>query len=252
MRPDQAQQLLKQLRNDYIAELPGFCDELENLVLSLDNLPGKECFEELYRRTHSMKGSAGTHGLSVISSICHEFEEQLSKLGNLAEVELDSLLVYIDLVRQAVAIAETGNEEFSKVEKRLQFIRDASLHNLSPVLLVESSDYVRLLCRQALEHLPIELSMASDGLEALGQLLRSKYALVITAKEAKTLNGMALISAVQASESKNRHIWSILLTSSSNLKLGDCTRPDYVINRDAKFGENLARAVKEILRQLNG
>lgn len=253
MDADQAQKLLEQIRNSYLAEMPGKCDDIENLILSLTS-NFSESYAEVYRLVHSMKGSAGTHGLAMVSAICHELEDQLAKLGQSGEqvsgAEINIMLRLVDLVRRARGIAQKNTPDFSEAERELEAIRKESLHDEYPVLLVESSGYVKLMCQQALSGLPLQLTIEEDGLLALQRLLSKRFACVITANETKTLNGIAMISAIRHSESRNKHIKTILLTSRQDLRDGKHLQLDYVINRNETLGDNLVHAVKDILAGL--
>ncbi len=253
MDADQAQKLLEQIRESYLVEMPGKCDEIENLVLSLSSRFA-ESYSEVYRLVHSMKGSAGTHGLNMVSAICHELEDLLAKLDQATEEVSDSeiniMLRLIDLVRRARGIALKQAPDFSEAERELEAIRKESLHDQYPVLLVESSGYVRMMCQDALASLPIQLTIEEDGLLALQRLLSKRFACVISANETKILNGVAVISAIRASESRNKHIKTILLTSREDLRDGKHLQLDYVVNRNSSLSDQLVHAVKDILAGL--
>ena len=252
MDADQAKKLLEQIRDSYLLEMPSKCDEIENLVLSLSSHFG-ENYNELYRLVHSMKGSAGTHGLAMVSAICHELEDHLAKLNDdqtVESAEINVMLRLVDLVRRARGIALKDTADYSEAERELEKIRRESLNDLYPVLLIEASGYVRMLCQEALANLPVELTIEEDGIQALQRLLSKRFACVIVANEVKTLNGIAVISAVRASESINKHIKTILLTSREQLRDGKHLVLDYVIKRNASLGDNLALAVKDVLAVL--
>ncbi len=249
MDADQAKKLLEQIRDSYLLEMQGKCDDIESLVLSLNNA-FSENYAELYRLVHSMKGSAGTHGLAMVSAICHELEDQLAKLNDsqvVGSAEINVMLRLVDLIRRARGIALKDKADYSDAERELEAIRRESLNDLYPVLLIESSGYVRMLCQEALAKLPVELTIEEDGIQALQRLLRKRFACVIAANEVKTLNGIAVISAVRASESRNRYIKTILLTSRDQLRDGKHLNLDYVIKRNASLGDNLVQAVRDVL-----
>ena len=253
MDPVQAQKLLQQIRDGYLAEMPAKCDEIENLVLAMSS-SSDESYAELYRLVHSMKGSAGTHGLTVVSAICHELEDQLAKLsregGGISETEVNILLRLVDLVRRARAIALKNKPDFSETEKELENIRKETLQDQLPALLVESSGYVKLMCQEALSDLPVQLTVEEDGLLALQRMLQQRFAFVISAYETRTLNGVAVIRAIRASESINKNIKTILITSRQDLRDGHHSELDYVLNRNAELGDNLNHAVRNILSEL--
>ncbi len=253
MDADQAQKMLEQIRNSYLVEMPVKCDDIENLILSLTS-NFSDSYAEVYRLVHSMKGSAGTHGLAMVSAICHELEDNLAKLDESGKdvngTEINIMLRLVDLVRRARGIALKNTSDFSETERELEAIRKESLQDEYPVLLVESSGYVKLMCQQALSSLPVQLTIEEDGLLALQRLLNKRFACVITANETKTLNGIAMISAIRNSESRNKNIKTILLTSREDLRDGKHLQVDYVINRNASLSDNLVHAFNDILANL--
>lgn len=250
MESSQAQKLLKQLRDDYVNELPSQCDEIENIILSLAG-SFREQYEELYRRVHSMKGSAGVHGLMIVTSICHNFEERLNVLemagGDVAKSDIDLFLRHVDLVRSAQAIAANEGSDFSQIEEELQQLRKQGLQDQFPVMLVEASGYVKLLCQESLRELPVQFTVESDGLAALSLLLKNKYSLLITAREVETLNGLALINAVRTSDCINKHIPVVMLTSSHSLPANQAIKPDYIVSRNTELADSLPKIVQEIV-----
>jgi len=253
MDADQAKKLLEQIRDSYLVEMPAKCDDIENLVLCLKR-DFSASYSELYGLVHSMKGSAGTHGLAMVSAICHELEDQLTKLNSdqtVASAEINIMLRLVDLIRRARGVALKDTADYSEAERELDAIRNESLNDLYPVLLIESSGYVRMLCKEALAGLPVELTIEEDGVQALQRLLNKRFACVIAANEIKTLNGIAVISAIRASESRNKHIKTILLTSREQLRDGKQLQLDYVIKRNSSLGDNLVHAVKDILAGLH-
>jgi chemotaxis protein histidine kinase CheA len=77
---DAFQALLASMREAFLDELPERCGHFDALILSLETSPDdREAFNELYRGVHSLKGSGGTHGLSIITTICHQLENLLSE-----------------------------------------------------------------------------------------------------------------------------------------------------------------------------
>ncbi|VAW94061.1 hypothetical protein MNBD_GAMMA20-1362, partial [hydrothermal vent metagenome] len=98
---DKTQQILRQLRDNFLEELPERCDAIEDSILSLGNGADDEHFQRLYREVHSLKGSAGTHGIPAISTICHQLEDSLTTAQETITHEperIDLYLRYLDLI----------------------------------------------------------------------------------------------------------------------------------------------------------
>ena len=73
--------MLEDLRVGFITELPTRLEEMEQLMLDLENSSSfTEDYQDLYRHLHNIKGSAGTHGFHIISSICHVFEDKVVEI----------------------------------------------------------------------------------------------------------------------------------------------------------------------------
>lgn len=98
-RKNHIENLLNEICNTYLAELPPRLDEIENIILDFTRLESlEESYQNLYRKVHSIKGSAGTHAFHILTTICHDFEDQLSqhenKLSGISKTEIDSWLKY--------------------------------------------------------------------------------------------------------------------------------------------------------------
>lgn len=161
--------MLQQLRSVYLAELPECCEQIEHLVLGFAASGGTVlAYEVIYRRVHSLKGSAGTHGVPFLSTVCHQFEDFLTQTGESGlKRESDLCLQYIDLLKRGAEFAR-ANRNTGALETVLQALRSGFLRNRQPVLLVDSSGVQAGLCQSALESLPVQLTILDDGIEALG------------------------------------------------------------------------------------
>lgn len=248
-----ARQMLQQLRANYLAELPDRIDELEQLVLNL-NRPEDfaQQYDELYRKIHSLKGSAGTYGLQIISSISHQLEDSLVCIANdSSKVDdnfLDRCLAFFDLIRSAINGAVQGRTSFPEVESALAAMCADVTGKRLTALLVEPSRVNSSLYLGMLKDLPVQFSVVDSGYAALGLLLHGHFDLLITGYETPLLNGVALIAALRLNQGINHDISAILLTSSNNLQIPPAAQPMTIINRDANICTGLFREVQGSLR----
>jgi len=244
-----AERLLAQLRESYLQDLPNHCGEIENLVLSFDRKDPETVFDEIFRHVHSIKGSAGTHGLHLISGICHHFEDHLKTLdGRFEKIDgrfINVCLAYIDCIRTAVSLFEKGGETLP-LENELEQLRKRFLKNNLAGLLVSSSNYITMLCQQTMGDLPVKLTTVDDGFAALERLLQQKYDFIITDKELKQLNGVALTLAVRASDSVNRDTNIIMLTSKMSIDFPAGLAPDEILPKNTGLSHALVDAVGKI------
>lgn len=124
---NQLRVVLRKMQDDYVAKLPQMLDIMAGLAMDLrtsdDYVNG---FENLYRAVHSLKGTAGTYGVSIISSICHPFEDYLTTIHEEAALYGDrhvaTCLSFIDLLRRTSTLLASGRESFPDIEAELATI----------------------------------------------------------------------------------------------------------------------------------
>lgn len=249
------QQLLSQLRASFVEELPNRLDTLDNLLLAMEKSGAiDDSYHELFRHVHSLKGSGGTHGLHIITSICHQLEDILSANAStgtaLTGDFIDACLAYVDLLRMAVEDIRQGKREFSGVEQRLNELRAKVFAKRRSILLVDNSKLSTAIYTQMLKQFPVRTVTMNDSHQALMRLLTEPFDLLITANELPLLSGSALIGAMRLSSSANRQMKAILITSNPEIVRHQKrhTDPDYIITKDAQLAVNLQEAVGKAMQ----
>lgn len=233
---DQVQILLQQLRQNYLAEMPERLENLENLILSMER--GGYCqetYNDLYRQVHSLKGSGGTYGMQVLTSICHPFEDYLSTIHSKSDVSAQGFaniaLGYVDLMRQVSSRLEHKPDAELDIDLPLDQLRQRAFAPRYSALLVENSTTVIKLIGRVLQAHSVRAVVQDDGYQALGRALAEKFDLLITAQEIKQVNGIALITAVKLTQGLNQHMKTILLMANPALP-NLAHQPDYVLAKD--------------------
>lgn len=253
--PTDIQAMLRQLRASYVGELGEKLDEIESALLSLEDAERfPQSFEDSYRRVHSLKGSAGTYGIPIISKICHQLEEFMnsgaSASNQFTRQVMDNCLAHVDLMRRAQEMVSRGAEHFQDIEEQLESLRSFLLGNRYSVLVVETSKVNIRLCTEIMNGYPLHVTVMDNGVHALERLLHERYHILVTGYEVKMLNGLALVAAVRLSNRNNQNIKAILLSSQKHRLFRRDTDPDYMIPRDARFPQNLSTAIQTCLTQL--
>lgn len=242
---DSFQQMLLQLRNTFLEEIPEKLDRLDQLLVAMEKAGvDSDSFNEFYRIVHSLKGSGGTFGLHIVTTICHQLEDLLNTTdgGTKYTPQLIAIsLKYVDLLRMALEQIHAGNTSFPQIEERLDGLRKQLAKKQFTVLIVDNSKLLTQIYLQALAELPVRPVMMSDGFVALRRLLTEPFDLLITTNEIPVLNGISLIGALKLSSNKNHNIKAILVTSNKKIAayLNRATDPDYIIVKDAKLAQNL-------------
>lgn len=123
----QIQEVLQKMQLTYIENLPRQLDNMEALILQLKKGEDfQSSYETLYRAIHSLKGTAGTYGVQIISTICHPFEDYLK--ANLeggsgaSDQQINTCLDFTGLMRNTVKLVASGRESFPEIEASLAAI----------------------------------------------------------------------------------------------------------------------------------
>lgn len=245
------QQVLMELKRSYLAEIPERCQHIEALVLRLKrnvDADYESVYQALYRQIHNIKGSAGTHGIEIISSICHQFEELINQMDGKPEKVNDHFinhcLAYIDLVRDAVEQEKQDGIDEEGITQRLQEIHKLIFPNSYRCMIVDSSKSRGELYKKALSVLPINVCVMDNGYYALRPLLKEKYNFLIVSKELPLLNGIALIQALRASGSLNRDIYCVLLSiDTDTIDSESRIAPDCILKKNTHLLDSLVDTI---------
>jgi len=238
--------LLAQMRADFLAELPERCDRMEENVLALEQKK-EGAFDELFRQVHSLKGSGGTFGLPVITTICHQFESFISEVApHFNQQAANFALNYLDLLRRSGKLAAPSSEVATTLEQDLEQLRSASMPKRASVLLVEPSAAMSKLFQGALASLPLRLVKEDRGMSALEQLLHEPFDLLLASRELPDLNATALVAALRESDCHNKDI-PVILISSNPAPISRHLGIRAMIRRDPQLVPNLARYTAEVL-----
>lgn len=240
--------LLKQLRDEFIAEFPERCDAIEESVLSFEQ--GREgAFDDIYRKVHSLKGSGSQFGFSLLTSICHQFESFLSSGHfNTEQLSMSFAFSYIDLLKRMVDVIGRENPSTHDIEADLEELRKSSMPGRATVLLIEPSPSRRKLCQGVLSQLNVRIVIQERGMSALELMLHEPFDLVVAARELPDLNTVAIVAAVRESNCRNRHV-PVILVSSNSTPVPSHLEISAVLARDAQFIPNLAKTAGDILLQ---
>jgi HPt (histidine-containing phosphotransfer) domain-containing protein len=250
---DAFQQMLLQLRNAFLEDMREKLDRLDQLLVAMEKTGvERSSFNEFYRIVHSLKGSGGTFGLHIVTTICHQLEDLLNTTGGGADytpalvgVSLD----YVDLLRMTLELVHAGHTDFPQVEERLSLLRKRLARRPFTVLVVDDSKLLSQIYLQALAELPVQLVIMNDGLVALRRVLTEPFDLLITTNEIPVLSGTALIGALKLSATRNHGIKTILVTSNRKIAgyVNRSTDSDHIIVKDAGLAQNLVDAAKRAL-----
>ena len=86
--------------------------DLDELRLTREGRSRRELVDRIFRRVHSVKGSAASGGLDIVSQIAHEFENLLDEVRSgrvLIDAELlDTCESATDALSESLSLAASG------------------------------------------------------------------------------------------------------------------------------------------------
>jgi chemotaxis protein histidine kinase CheA len=239
-----ASKMLQQLRTSYLNELPSRLNEIEQVMMALEKSGFvEETFNSLFRLVHSLKGSGGTYRLHEITNICHPLEDLLGEFPEKREhfnkVSIDTVLGYIDLLRDVVDDFSFNDECHIDIETRLQDLRRKTFPAMRSALIVERSSAIIGFLSECLKEQNMRVEVANDGYAALGRLLAEPFDYLITSMEVQRLNGAAIIAALRLAQGSNIRTKTILLTTNA-LSIPSAIKPSFIVLKDAQLHRRIS------------
>jgi chemotaxis protein histidine kinase CheA len=245
---DEFNTLLAEMQADFLDELPERCDRIEQGVMALERKEA-DAFNELYRQVHSLKGAGGMFGVPVITTICHQFETFVSEAHARFDQQASSTaLAYVDLLRKTAKPAGRDAAGVAAIEQALDRMRVSTLSGRLSVLLVEPSEAMRKLYNEVFADKPVQLVTLGRGLEALERMLHEPFDLLVASRELPDLNAIALMAAVRESDSRNKNI-PVILVSSNPAPVPPHLNVRATVRRDPKLVPTLSQHVLDVLAQ---
>ncbi|MDH5544202.1 MAG: Hpt domain-containing protein [Gammaproteobacteria bacterium] len=242
------------LKEHYLEALPGMLDELESSIVDMENSSNpRESYFSIYRQIHSMKGSGGTYGFPIISTVCHQFEDYLSTLeknSSFSRTEINNILAYADVLKltcDKIAAGDTSVHSLTFALDKLRF--NGKRPALKGLLIENSKINYELITRVLGEQMDINLSHCRDGLEALQRLTHEKFDFVITSREVSSLNGYAIIAATKLGSKVNQNIKAAVITSDDKPVPKSENFVDKTIHKDGELFKSITEFVKNITPQ---
>ena len=102
------EETLRRLRGEFVDNC---IDKLDSIDIAIDTFikdAGKkgENFSNFQREIHSIKGSAGTHGFSSVSTIAHRLEDYVESTSRLSSSKWLEVQKFVDAIREVIESRE--------------------------------------------------------------------------------------------------------------------------------------------------
>jgi CheY-like chemotaxis protein/HPt (histidine-containing phosphotransfer) domain-containing protein len=240
------QSALLRLKQDFIESSIEKLDAIDETIDNIYHDRGNrgEQFYQLQRDIHSIKGSAGTHGLHLLTLVAHRLEDYLEAAPRLSNEEWRSVQIYIDEMRDLVNKGIEPEENIrNSILLRLPHAQKTAIefsdqkNKKVTILIVMPAGVQRKLIGAELAACGFDLSFTDRPVEAIRLVIELKPDVVISNQEFRNMTGVELAHVLKAIKI-TRDIPFALLTS-SELKHEMLPLGSHIIHKDKNFTSDL-------------
>lgn len=223
MSHDKFRDILQGLRLNFLEIVVNHCQDLEVLIVQLQEADkSSPAFEEIFRIVHSLKGSGGTHGVQLVTKVCHYIEDVLvdPTIAQFQEATIDRLLAFVDILKAIPSNEPSRHGQVCpQLQTQLDALKETTLSSKITVVLLEPSRSLRLFLHDMLVEMGFQVIVLQSSLQALQRLIHDPVDLMILTYENADLNGAAIVSAIRANRSINEIVPAVILSSQPSLSL---------------------------------
>jgi HPt (histidine-containing phosphotransfer) domain-containing protein len=241
------EETLRRLRGEFVDNC---IDKLDSIDIALDtfiNDPGKkgEIYFNFQREIHSIKGSAGTHGFSSVSTIAHRLEDYVESTRRLSSSKWLEVQTFVDAIREIIESREELSAD--QADAVLNSLPTSALPTLETmqgkrvtVLLVMPLGVQRKLVGMELASIGFDVSFIDTPMLAIQVAFAIKPHAILSSQELSGFSGSELAAVFKAIKATSKIPFVILTSHEKDSMLRFGTADDvYVINKSEAFLKEL-------------
>lgn len=203
------EETLAALRDEFVFSASSMLDEMESHVSGVTQTGSgavslKTIRQPLMIQAHNLKGSGGSFGFPLITSVAHRLEDFLSELPDDTDTASAELLMpFFDTIRDTLDGRFT-DDQHAEVLKSLPTPRDVHHAQVSKidlqVLMVFPSRTLTEIIRRSFEGAGAAVSCTRFAVEGLGLAIKNKPDLLVLAGVLDGVSGLDIARAVISME----------------------------------------------------
>lgn len=203
------EETLAALREEFVFSASSMLDDMEGQVNQSLNNKSKEISLQAIRQplmiqAHNLKGSGGSFGFPLITSVAHRFEDFLSELPDATDASsVELLMPFFDTMRDSLD-GKFPDDQHADVLKGLPTPRDVHHAQVSKidlhVLMVFPSRTLTEIIRRSFEGAGAAVSCTRFAVEGLGLAIKNKPDLLVLAGVLDGVSGADIARAVISME----------------------------------------------------
>ena len=241
------EETLRRLHGEFINNCIDKLDGIDIVIDKFISEPGKkgDAFFNFQREIHSIKGSAGTHGFSSVTTIAHRLEDYVESTRRLSSRKWLEVQNFIDAIRDMIESREEPNADRTK--QVLNSLPTSAVPTLETkqgkrvtVLLVMPLGVQRKLVGMELASIGFDVSFIDSPMQAIQVAFAVKPHAILSSQELSGFSGSELAAVFKAIKTMSK-IPFVILTShekDSTSQFG-AANDVYVINKSEGFLSDL-------------
>lgn len=244
---------LSRLKQDFIESSLEKLDEVDQIIDNIYNERGHrgDQFFQLQRDIHSIKGSAGTHGMNLVTLVAHRLEDYLEAVPRLNLEQWRSVQIYADEIRALIDLGKDPSpEDVKHILHRLPHAQEPASEfsdqkrKKVTILLVMPVGVQRKLIGQELAACGFDLSFTDKPVEAIKLIMELKPNAVLSNKELNNMTGVELANVL--GEIKATQNIPFALLTSSEVTPRDLPKGSKIIRKGEDFVSDLTEYLVDI------
>lgn len=219
--PKDIKQAMAQLTQSFIDSSFERLTVLDQLIDDIYNERGirGDLYQTLLHEIHSMKGTAGTYGFTLITAICHHLEDYLESSRRLEKEQWLEVQLFVDEIRPIIENGTDPDEKHhSFILNRLPSSAEEVETIDATVLLVMEPSIIRKTLGTRLAEKGVNVSFAANSLQAVKRALTIKPNLIAASHQLSPITGVELSKVLGVLDATQK-IEFLLLTSNKDLKI---------------------------------
>ncbi|WP_417784330.1 Hpt domain-containing protein [Terasakiella pusilla] len=244
---------LLRLKQDFIEGSLEKLDDIDTIIDNIYNDRGDrgEQFFQLQRDVHSIKGSAGTHGMHLLTLVAHRLEDFIEAAPRLKQEQWRSVQIYIDELRTLVDMGKDPSaHEREQILARLPHAQDTATEFSNQkskkvtVLVVMPPGVQRKVIGKELASCGFDLSFTDRPVEAIRLVMDLQPDAVLANQEFRNMTGSELGRVLR--EIKLTEQTPFALLTSSDGHENDLPPGSHIIKKGESFVSDLTEYLVEI------
>lgn len=244
---------LSRLKQDFIEGSLEKLDEIDEIIDNIYNERGHrgDQFFQLQRDVHSIKGSAGTHGMHLLTLVAHRLEDFLEAAPRLNLEQWRAVQIFIDEMRILVDLGKDPAEsERDAILARLPHAQEETTEfsdqkkKKVTVLVVMPPGVQRKLIGKELAACGFDLSFTDRPVEAIRLVMDLQPDAVLSNQEFRNMTGIELAKVLQEIRLTKETPFALL--TSSDVTLDELPAGSHIIKKGESFDTDLTDYLVDI------